>query len=109
VSVKRIQENFKGRFQCQFCRGKCWTSGLGQAVLIYTTKKLARESYIISYKLLIYTQKCKGCGNCGNIKAYEDEMERIATKFSKVLCTGLGYLYEKEEKSQRKGNPRSDH
>ena len=43
------------------------------------------------------------------MKAYEDEMERIATKFSKVLCTGLGYVYEKEEKIQKKSNPRSDH
>ena len=43
------------------------------------------------------------------MKAYEDEMERIATKFAQVLCTSLGYRYEKEEKIQRKGNPRSDH
>ena len=59
--------------------------------------------------MLIYTQKCKGCGHSGNMKAYEDEMERIATKFAKVLCTSLGYEYEKEEKFQRKSNPRSDH
>ena len=47
--------------------------------------------------MLIYTQKCKGCGHSGNMKAYTDEMERIATKFAKVLCTSLGYEYEKEE------------
>ena len=59
--------------------------------------------------MIAYWFECKACGHSGDMKAYEDEMERIAVKVTKIALELFGFIYEKEERTQRGSKPRSDH
>ena len=41
------------------------------------------------------------------MKVYEDEMERIAVKITKIALKRFGFTYPKKEKGQRESKPRS--
>ena len=43
------------------------------------------------------------------MKAYEDEVERLATIFAEKVCTKIGYEYEKEPRAPRICKPRAKH
>ena len=43
------------------------------------------------------------------MKAYEDEMERVAVIVTKKVLKLFGFIYPKEDGLQRWGKPRSDH
>ena len=40
---------------------------------------------------MIYWHRCTMCNQPGNMKAYEDEMERIAAVLAEKVCKKLGY------------------
>ena len=43
------------------------------------------------------------------MKAYEDEMERVAAKAAKKVLQRFGFKFEKREGAQRESNPRKPH
>ena len=89
--LKRLQQSYKAKYECPVCPQRKWTTGLGQIVLLYTTKQLGNEKYAVQFKVLCYSHRCVRCNKHGNNKAYEDEMERVATGFAEKVCTKLGY------------------
>ena len=98
----------KVRFACPGCSHK-WTSGLGQFAAVIKQQKLRNQGYSVDFRVIAYWFECKACKRKGDMKAYEDEMERVSTKIAKTVLTKFGFQFEKPEKGQRKGNPRSDH
>ena len=43
------------------------------------------------------------------MKAYEDEMERLATVLAERVCTKIGYEYEKRPHIKRRCYPKAPH
>jgi len=85
-----------------------WTSGLGQfAAIIDQTKFIAFDEesqsfetrFSVKFRVIAYWFNCKKCGKEGDMKSYEDEMERIASITTEDILKKFGFIYEKELKS----------
>ncbi len=72
----------KVRYTCPHCQ-HTWTSGLGQFTAIIEQKRVKRGCYAINFRVLSYTHECKKCQVRGEVKPYEDEMERISTNVAR--------------------------
>ena len=103
---KRIQEKLKTRYECPDCRrgfhgNRRWTSSQGVCALIYKTTRLGSGHYRIEFAMYIYGSRCLQCGQLGDMKAYEDEVDRLGEVMGQKLCEGLGYQYPKVPRPQR--------
>ena len=98
----------KVRFTCRSCK-HTWTSALGQFAVILEQKKLSRNRYYIKTKVIAYWFNCQKCGEKGDMKSYESEMERIAAITAKQALEKFGFEYEKEIGGAKVCKPRGDH
>jgi hypothetical protein len=105
----RFQTNLKTRFNCVTCRQghqqRTWTSSRGVAVIVYKTKRLGPQNYEVDFNIFIYGSRCLRCSQLGDMKAYEDEVERVCEVMTKNICESLGYRYPKEIRTQRVSRP----
>ena len=98
----------KVRYTCPSCK-HIWTSGLGQFAAIIDQKRVRRGCYAINFRVLAYTHDCKNCQVRGEVKPYEDELERISTIIARESLQSFGFTYDKEDKPAKKCRPRSKH
>jgi len=105
----RFQTNLKTRFNCVACKQglqqRTWTSSRGVAVIVYKTKRLGPQNYEVDFNTFIYGSRCLRCSKLGDMKAYEDEVERVCETMTKSICESLGYTYPREIRTQRASKP----
>ena len=65
--------------------------------------------YDVDYKWVIYSQRCEKCDAKGAMTCYADEIDRVATIQSEVLCKRLGFKFPKVAGEARKSNPKTPH
>ena len=85
--VKEV--DYKVRFECPSCK-HTWTSGLGQLAVILLLGRAPGGLLSITFRVIAYWFECKACGKRGDMKAYEDEMERIAVIVTKKALKRFG-------------------
>jgi hypothetical protein len=76
---------------------RTWTSSRGVAVILYKTNELGQENYQVDFNVFIYGSKCLQCGRLGDIKSYEDEVERVCEVMTKDICISVGYEFPPKE------------
>ena len=76
---------------------RTWTSSRGVAVILYKAKKLGRGNYQVDFNVVIYGSKCLMCGRLGDMKSYEDEVERVCEVMTKKIFKSLGFAFPKTE------------
>ena len=68
--------------------------------------------FAIKLAAWIYGSRCLSCNQLGDMKAYEDEMERIGEKFGNTIAEFLGLKKRekvKKVRGQRKSNGKKKH
>ena len=112
----REQASLKTRYVCPDCKRaqqpRCWTSGKGLFVMIYQVMENKNGSFEIKLAAWVYGSRCLGCNQLGDMKAYEDEMERIGEQFGNTIAEFLNLKKpekRKKVKGQRGSNGRKKH
>ena len=100
--TSQVKINIKLRSTCETCNRE-WTSAYGVSMWHYYFKNGS-----LKMKVQVYTQQCKRCLKTGNLRCYEDEIDRQCEEFLNEIFEEKfpGRELPFEDRRQRGGNDR---